>query len=109
MHSFSNGLVRSVLIATCGVMIYAHGSWTLDLSEPAEFFSWGLEHECLLFGEGELIALEHIDAPARVVEAVATDVGLPLSCAQPRLGGVSSRQLHAALSKTDATPGRAIQ
>ena len=75
MHSFSNGLVRSVLIATCGVMIYAHGSWTLDLSKPAEFFSW----------EGY--------------------VGLPLSsCAQPRLGGVSSRQLHAALSKTDATP-----
>lgn len=31
-------------------------------------------------------------------------VGLPLSCAQPRLGGVSSRQLHAALNKTDATP-----
>jgi hypothetical protein len=30
-------------------------------------------------------------------------VGLPLSCAQPRLGGVSSRQLHAALSKTEAT------
>jgi hypothetical protein len=30
-------------------------------------------------------------------------VGLPLSYAQPRLGGVSSRQLHAALSKTDAS------
>jgi hypothetical protein len=41
--------------------------------------------------------------PTKVMIAGEGYVGLPLSCAQPRLGGVSSRQLHAALSKTDAT------
>jgi hypothetical protein len=42
--------------------------------------------------------------PTKVMIAGEGYVGLPLSCAQPRLGDVSSRQLHAALSKTNATP-----